>query len=173
MENAIGITKFDIGEQLTKQQTLGQSKMMQSGASTRASREILRFSSNAVIPSIELVSVMIRDFRIGNEPEELLFIPENETREQVGRVTPDIRHIKHEITLGSSQLILEQKARLAELMPFAQAVAALAGKPMFNAEQFWKFGAQAFEIQDPKAFIVQDEIDQFLTQFPPEQRGTR
>lgn len=170
MENAIGITKFDIGEQLVKQQTLGQSKMMQSGASTRASREILRFSSNAVIPSIELVSVMIRDFRIGNEPDELLFIPENETKEQVGRVTPDIRHIKHEIALGSSQLILEQKARLAELMPFAQAVNALAGKPMFNAEQFWKFGAQAFEIQDPKAFMVQDEIDQFLLQFPPEQR---
>lgn len=170
MENAIGITKFDIGEQLGKQQTLGQSKMMQSGASSRSSREILRFSSNAVIPSLELISVMIRDFKVGNEPEELLFTPENETKEQVGKVTPDIRSVKHEITLGNSQLMLEQKARLAELMPFAQAVQGLAGKPIFKAEQFWNFGSQVFEIQDPKVFMAQDEIDQFLSQFPPEQR---
>lgn len=172
MENAIGITKFDIGEQLGKQQTLGQSKMMQSGASSRSSREILRFSSNAVIPSLELISVMIRDFKVGNEPEELLFTPENETKEQVGRVTPDIRNVKHEITLGNSQLMLEQKARLAELMPFAQAVQGLAGKPIFKAEQFWNFGSQVFEIQDPKVFIAQDEIDGFLAQFPPEQRDS-
>lgn len=170
LEQVTGITKYAAGDASGIARTATETSAIITGANTRQSDKILDLSLHGVIPSIKIISNINAYYK----PDEMVneIKPINYQNEQgkvqQGVLTKDIERGNYSFNIGNSQSIIEQKAKLKEVMPVIQGLEAMGLK--FKPVELWNYAAQAYEIAKPSQYIEDDLLSEVLSQLPPDQQ---
>ena len=162
-ETVSGISKYETGDAFGVARTAKEASMIMSGTSTRLSRNILRLSNRGIIPSITIISELLAD-QSQDQEQPIKYISQGGTTEQ-GIINPEIRQKDYEYSIGNSQVLVEQKSKLADILQYVDKLAQIVD---FDGKEIWNYIAQAFEITDPSKFLMSDPVQEFLKTVPPE-----
>jgi len=169
IEKASGVSKNLMGLPDHPEMTATQTNQMISGASMRISRRLMILAEEGIVPSIEIIARMIAENTDYDQIDKIKYRL-SDGQEKTGIVDAAIRSGEYKYTIGSTQSIIEKKAKINELAPLIQQFTQLGVK--FDNAKLWNMAAQAFEIPDASQLIESDGLTQALQNFPPEMQDT-
>jgi len=157
MEEVSGISKYEAGDATGIARTATETDILVSSSNMRLSRRLLMLANEGLVPSIEIIARMLADnTEFGTSNNVKYQSPEGQNKTAI--VDDEIRQGDYKYTIGSTQSIIEMKAKIDEIQPIINSFVQLGAK--FDLTKLWNIVAQAYEIPEASLLLKQGDNSQ-------------
>lgn len=167
MEEVSGVSKYEAGDAHGIARTATETQLLIAGSNSRIARRLLILANDALVPSIEIIARMIADNSEFGANNDINYLSSNGDK-KTATVDDYIRQGEYKYTIGSTQSIIEMKAKINEIQSVINAFSKLGAN--FDISALWNIVSQAYEIPEANVLLQKSNLSSMLQNYSPDEQ---
>ena len=168
IQQSVGTNNNMMGTPDNPNQTATQTQQIMQGGNNRFNGILQDYGNIVLIPSVQLIARMFAE-NLPDDKVDKVQVKSIDGNIDITNVDDKIRKGVYNYTIGNAQEENQEKQKLQAMQPLVQFFSQVMGTK-FKDTEMWDYACGIMDITNPARFLQTDELQQALSQVPPEQK---